>query len=105
MLSAARTTLAKHFKQEIAAGEVKLKARMGKFLVAVVEGRDLPGLKPIDSDQVRGTLLTLFMKAHMGWRETSVHEHANPVGVGNVVFARAWASNQRPTASRQRITR
>ena len=84
---------------------MKLKARMGKFLVAVVEGRDLPGLKPIDSDQVRGTLLTLFMKAHMGWRETSVHEHANPVGVGNVVFARAWASNQRPTARRQRITR
>lgn len=66
-------TLRKYFRPEISAGVAKLKARMGLFLIATIEGRDvLPGMKRIESDQARAHLLILFMKSRMGWVEKKV---------------------------------
>jgi hypothetical protein len=74
-------TLRKHFRHEIDAGEVKLKLRISALLIATIEGRDPPqGMRPIVSDQGRGNLLQLFLKARMGWREREVHEIENADG-------------------------
>jgi hypothetical protein len=64
-------TLRKHFRNEIGAGTVKLKARIGLFLIATIEGRENlpPGIRRIESEQVRGRLLELYMKARCGWVE------------------------------------
>jgi hypothetical protein len=64
-------TLRRHFKNEIGAGSVRLKARMGQFLIATIEGREnLPtGMRMIADDRVRGRLLELFLKSRCGFTE------------------------------------
>jgi hypothetical protein len=61
-------TLRKYFRNEIGAGTAKLKARIGLFLIATIEGRENlpPGMRRIENDQVRGRLLELYMKARCG---------------------------------------
>ena len=68
-------TLRRHFRQEISQGDIKLKARIGSFMIATIEGRDPPtGMTKIESEQVRGSMLALFMRARMGWKERTVTE-------------------------------
>lgn len=92
-------TLRKHFAAEIATGATKLKAEVGRLVVNTMLGRkakvrDKDGKPVIDQatglelevplgledDRARATLIIFFCKTRMGWKETSVHEHANKDG-------------------------
>jgi hypothetical protein len=66
-------TLRKHFKAEIAAGATRLKSLVGERIIATILGRE-GGIKDA---RAQATLAVFFAKTRMGWKETSVHEHAN----------------------------
>lgn len=86
-------TLRKHFKAEIAKGGAGLKTQVGQFVVNTILGRTRKVIEIRDgkevevevplgltSEQARATLTIFFCKTRMGWKETSVHEHANSDG-------------------------
>ena len=69
-------TLRKHFRAEITAGAVKLKALAGQRITATMLGR--PG--GIEDPRAEATLLIFFAKTRMGWSEVSIHKHTGLKG-------------------------
>ena len=67
-------TLRKHFAAEIATGATKLKALVGKRIVASMLGRD----GGLTDGPTQARLLMLFAKTRMGWKEkvANRHEHS-----------------------------
>ena len=71
-----RSSLRKHFQQELETGATKLNAKVGHFMVATIFGTRPPdGFTPIKDERVRGRLGELFLKARLGWRETNSNQH------------------------------
>jgi hypothetical protein len=79
-------TLRKHFRREIAQGDVALKARMGNFLIATIEGRQVDGFVEIKDERTRGQLLQLYAHSRLGWNTRVSAEVGNAKDpAGNVV--------------------
>ena len=71
-------TLRKHFREEITTGASKVKLIVGQFMVASILGTvDHPDFVPLKDEKARTSLAMLFAKSRMGWKETTVNEHAN----------------------------
>jgi hypothetical protein len=74
-------TLRKHFREEIATGASKVKFMVGQFMVASILGTgDHADFVPLKDEKARASLALLFAKSRMGWKETTVNEHANTNG-------------------------
>jgi hypothetical protein len=73
-------TLRKHFRAEITAGAVKLKALAGQRITATMLGR--PG--GIRDPRAEATLLIFFAKTRMGWKETTIQQHSGRLEVSVV---------------------
>ena len=74
-------TLRKHFRGEITTGASKVKFMVGQFMVASILGTgDHTNFVPLKDEKARASLALLFAKSRMGWKETTVNEHANPGG-------------------------
>jgi hypothetical protein len=74
-------TLRKHFRDEIATGASKVKFMVGQFMVASILGTGThPDFVPLKDEKARASLAVLFVKSRMGWKETTVNEHANTDG-------------------------
>jgi hypothetical protein len=73
-------SLRKHFKREIATGEIELDAQVGNFIVSTILGRaPPPGTVAIDNPHVRGSLAIFFARTRMGWKEPVVNRDKEPV--------------------------
>jgi hypothetical protein len=69
-------SLRKHFKREIATGEIELHARIGNFMVTTILGMAPPaGTVGIDNQHARASLLSSFVKIRMNWKEPVVNRH------------------------------
>jgi hypothetical protein len=74
-------TLRKHFREEITTGASKVKFMVGQFMVASILGTgNHPDFVPLKDEKARASLALLFAKSRMGWKETTVNEHANTDG-------------------------
>jgi hypothetical protein len=73
-------SLRKHFKREIATGEVELHMQVGNFIASTILGRaPPPGTVAIDNPHVRGSLAIFFARTRMGWKEPVVNRHEEHV--------------------------
>jgi len=67
-------SLRKHFKREIATGEIELHMQVGNFIASTILGRaPPPGTVAIDNPHVRGSLAIFFARTRMGWKEPVVN--------------------------------
>ena len=76
-------SLRKHFKREIATGEIELHALMDNFMITTILGVAPPaGARAIENQHARAALLTFFVKTRMGRKEAGavVNEQANKDG-------------------------
>ena len=72
---------AKHFRGEITTGASQVKFMVGQFMVASILGTgDHTNFVPLKDEKARASLALLFAKSLMGWKETTVNEHANTGG-------------------------
>src|SRR5260370_29781442 len=73
-------SLRKHFKREIATGEIELHAQISNFTVITILGAAPPaGSTALDNPHVRGDLLKFFLKTRMNWKEPVVNRHKEHV--------------------------
>jgi hypothetical protein len=74
-------SLRKHFKREIATGEIELHALIDNFMITTILGVAPPaGARAIDNQHARAALLTFFVKTRMGRKESAVNRHKDHVG-------------------------
>jgi hypothetical protein len=70
-------TLLKHFRKELDQGAAMLNARVGNFIVATMLGTHPEGgAMPITNEHARVSLLQLYARSRMGWRETVLNQNA-----------------------------
>jgi hypothetical protein len=79
-LGIGKTTLEKHFAEELATGATKANAQVGEFLFSTIVGLAIPNRAPVTDGRARVSAGIFWAKTRMGWRETSVHEHTGKDG-------------------------
>jgi hypothetical protein len=79
-LGISKTTLLKHFRNEINASATKANTQVGEFIVATIVGLPIPGRRPVTDERARATLAMFWAKTRMGWKETVINQHQGKGG-------------------------
>ena len=79
-LGISKTTLLKHFRNEINASATKANTQVGEFIFATIVGLPIPGRRPVTDERARATLAMFWAKTRMGWKETVVNQHEGKGG-------------------------
>jgi hypothetical protein len=79
-LGISKTTLLKHFRNEINASATKANTQVGEFIFATIVGLPIPGRRPVTDERARATLAMFWAKTRMGWKETVINQHQGKGG-------------------------
>ena len=79
-LGISKTTLLKHFRNEINASATKANTQVGEFIFATIVGLPIPGRPPVTDERARATLAMFWAKTRMGWKENVVNQHEGKGG-------------------------
>jgi hypothetical protein len=79
-LGISKTTLLKHFRNEINASATKANTQVGEFIFATIVGLPIPGRRPVTDERARATLAMFWAKTRMGWKETLINQHEGKGG-------------------------
>jgi hypothetical protein len=79
-LGISKTTLLKHFRNEINASATKANTQVGEFIFATIVGLPIPGRRPVTDERARATLAMFWAKTRMGWKETVINQHEGKGG-------------------------
>jgi AcrR family transcriptional regulator len=74
-LEISKTTLLRHFREEIDSGATKANAQVGEFIFSTIIGLPIPGRPPVTDERARAGLAIFWAKTRMNWKETPIHEH------------------------------
>jgi hypothetical protein len=89
VIGISKTTLRKHFEEELAVGLTKANVQVGEFIFSTIIGATIPGREPVTDGRARVAAAIFWAKTKMGWKETSVHEHTGKDGDSIKIDARA----------------